>query len=99
MSDDEQPTVVDPGITMELKPWNGRAAEPKSKRACAACTSSFKEGADLVCRFNPPTASLHAVPEMVPGPGGRPQQVMALKPFSGFPIVRPDFWCAKFEQK
>lgn len=76
---------------------------PKRLRACAACVSSCKEGSDLVCRYDPPQVTFLVVPgpvTMVPTPQGpRPQQAMQAVPHTSFPIVRPDMWCGRFEQK
>jgi hypothetical protein len=61
-------------------------------RACATCRHSHKDpDGDLVCRRHPPTAFLAPVPT--------PMGQMALKAFSSFPIIRPDFTCGEWTQR
>lgn len=72
------------------------------KRSCRECAYSFMESGDRVCRRHPPQTTFIVVPEqkIVPTPQGpRPQQVMAIRNFSGFPIVQHEQWCGEFQQK
>lgn len=90
------------GLSPVTLPQRIVVPERKIDRACVACKWSAEEKPDLVCRFNPPQVTFMAVPEvvMVQGPKG-PQrgQGMAVRPFTAFPVVRPDLWCAQFAQK
>ena len=66
------------------------AANPDN---CGLCRFSFMDKGDLVCRLHPPTVTHLLVPAPPPHTG------MAARPFSSFPIVMPDQWCAKWERK
>ena len=68
----------------------------KRFRACASCEFGVKEGNDLVCRRNPPQSTFLAMQAMVPGPMGRMVPGFEIKPFTGFPVMRPDQWCGEY---
>lgn len=97
-NDTEQPDLATVLQPVTLRPMMIVA------RVCSNCAFSHREGNDLVCRFNPPQVTFLIVPgpvTMVPGPDGRPrpQQAMQAMPHTSFPIIRPELWCGKFEQK
>lgn len=52
---------------------------------CDRCTFSRREGADLLCKFNPPTANCEAHPVM--------------NEAYSFPKMRPGDWCFQFQAK
>ena len=72
---------------------------PKRFRACASCEFGVKEGNDLVCRRNPPQSTFLAMQTMVPGPMGRLVPGFEIKPFTGFPVMRPDQWCGEYSAR
>jgi hypothetical protein len=62
-------------------------------QACATCRYSWKDPAgDLNCRRNPPTAFLIPMPSKL-------GTSMELRPFSTFPVVRPDYWCGGWTER
>jgi hypothetical protein len=92
----ESETVELPDGLKEVKPFDGSRIVPVIARACSICVYSAIEGKDLVCRRNPPQVTFMAVPGIVPGPLGKPQQGMQILPFTTFPIVRKDQYCGEF---
>lgn len=71
-------------------------------RRCDNCGFSAKEGKDLVCRFNPPQVTFLLVPTQITvGTPNGPRMQQAVQPMNhtGFPIMRPDMWCGRFEAK
>lgn len=100
MSDDVEVLegTIDLGGVLPVKP----AELALKRRSCRECDYSFMESGDRVCRFMPPQVTFIALPEqkMMPTPQGpRPANVMALRNFTGFPIVQNEQWCGQFKQK
>jgi hypothetical protein len=85
-----------------LAPIKPGSALVAARGSCRECFFSHVEGGDRVCRFYPPQVTFIAVPEtkMVPTQHGpRPQQVVALRNFSGFPVVQHEAWCGQYRHK
>ena len=76
--------------------------EMPAKKSCRECEFSAVESGDRVCRRGPPQTTFIMVPEqkMVPTPQGpRSVQAMAIRNFTGFPVVQHEQWCGEFRQK
>lgn len=71
-------------------------------KLCSNCAYSEMEGKDRVCRFDPPKMSFIPIPiqTQMPGPRG-PMMVngIEVKNVSGFPVVKDDQWCGKWEKR
>src|SRR5215510_3478236 len=98
---DEALTVgsIDLGNLLPIK--SGNVLVPV-KKSCRECVFAAMEGGDRVCRRNPPQVTYIMVPEMkavVTPQGPRQQQVMAIRNFSGFPVVQNEQWCGHFSPK
>jgi hypothetical protein len=59
----------------------------KAMGECVRCKFSTHEGSDLVCRRNPPMATVVMSNKF----GQAVPQVM-----TAFPVIRPDMWCGEF---
>ena len=59
----------------------------KATGECVRCKFSTHEGSDLVCRRNPPMATVVMANKF----GTATPQVM-----TAFPVIRPDMWCGEF---
>lgn len=102
MGDTEPPVIIPIGTldNVDQDMVNRAVAASKPKRVCSNCRFRFKEGNDLVCRYNPPQVTFLVVP--VPVTVGTPngpqvRQGMQAVPHTSFPIVRPELWCGRFE--
>lgn len=88
----------DPPIVLEGLNRLAIRSAAKVETACAQCRFSAKEGKDRVCRFEPPRLSMFMIPIMKPPvPGLSSQQGLQFVTQTGFPVVRDDQWCGKFE--
>lgn len=58
---------------------------------CKACRFSFQEPGDLVCRLNPPQATIVFIPAPPPRVGQMIPQSLA-----AFPSVQPTMWCGQW---
>jgi hypothetical protein len=79
----------------ELPVLNGLKQFVKSNKAigaCIECRFSTHEQSDLVCRRNPPVATILLVPGRVQG-SAVPQIMTA------FPVLKPDMWCGEFRRQ
>jgi len=91
---------IDLGDLLPVKPNTVTLVRPAG--SCRECSYSHMEGKDRVCRFNPPQVTFIAAPDQQvqqTPQGPRVVQVVALRNFTGFPIVQNEQWCGQFAAK